>query len=86
MEISVTFRTMREKELLERADAFAHDLVTKLDRFNEENPHPKMDAEAWERFRERYKDEIPGPTPQQMIGTFKNSFCRYMESQYGIIP
>ena len=86
MEISVTPRTIREKELFERADAFAHDLVTRLDRFNEENPQPKMDAEAWERFQERYKDEILPPTPQQMIEVFKRSFCRYMESQYGIIP
>jgi len=86
MEIPVTLPTMRDEELLKRADAFAEDLVARLDEFNKKNFQPEMDAEAWERFRQRYKDEIPGPTPRQMIVAFKKSFCQYMKSGYGIVP
>jgi hypothetical protein len=86
MEITVAFPTIQDEELLKRADAFAENLVARLDEFNKENFQPEMDEEAWARFRERYKDGIPGPTPRQMIGAFKNRFFQYMQSRYGIIP
>ena len=78
--------TILDKELSERADHFAEELTARLREFNYQNPEPKMSLEAWQCIREQHGDNIPGPTPDEMIPFFKMIFCVYMGSHYGLVP
>jgi hypothetical protein len=86
MENSVDIPTLPEAELLKRANAFADDLTTNLRKFNEQHPWPKMSEQAWQYFKTEHNSKVPGPIPEQLTGAFRNRFCRYMQSHYGIIP
>ena len=71
METSIHLPVMHDKvELLKRADAFAQNLISGLNQFNEQNPRPTMDKEAWQRLKEKHGDKIPGANTTGYEGYF----------------
>ena len=87
MNIADYIPTMQEQQVLDRARAFATDLAARLTKINEEHPRPNISKEAWEYLQTTYGEKIPHHwPPEKMIGAFTNSFCKYMQSRYVLIP
>ena len=86
MELFTTFPSVRDGTLSDNVEKFARDLAERLEKFNEEHPRPEMGDDAWKRFREKHGENIPRPTPHDLIPTFRIVFGLYMSSRYGIVP
>ena len=80
MDDTLSFPIMNADKVLALGETFADDMVTKLNKFNEDYPMPELEEEE----RERLGGDIPKPNPQGFHGFFKVTFCNYMASRYVI--
>lgn len=76
---------LKASELHKRSEAFATELVARLDRFNAEHPEPNMSAGPIASINRKAVADL-SPTPRQWEHGFRNAFSRYLASRYIIIP
>ena len=73
-----------QSDLLQRAAAFADQMVRKLEGFN----HNLAVSGLTEKERQKLKDAADAryPTPEDMRTRFKEIFLSYMQKRYAVIP
>ena len=79
-------KTMSADEATTLAEKFAHDLMEKLDKFNEEFPTPELSNEDSQYVKKTIGDSTPGPFPREFIDTFQHTFLLYLSSRYLVVP
>ena len=68
------------EDLDKRSEAFADDMTSKLVKFNEQCPEPKLNEEEkqnLQKFKDLYGDIKP-PSQEEMKKGFKKVFCDYI--------
>jgi hypothetical protein len=76
---------LKASELHNISEAFATELIAKLDRFNTEHPEA-MSGESNAPINRLALHNLPLPTPLKFRGAFESAFCRYAASRCIIIP